>query len=575
MKTSLVFELLFLALITFANALLAFLVYNRNKKNITNRIFAIFCIFIILWSSASFLEEIIKNSAVIEVLWRIDFGFAPVLAYIFFVFANVFPTHLKANQRSLTFFSLPALLMFILTILTKLVVKDFNIFPDGIKFVDGELINVYSLFIVAYLFTGIIILFSKYKKSSGIKKTQILYVLVGFFTSIIITILTNLIAPRLVSGPTEVSKLGVYGIIIFIFATAYSIVKHRLLDVKLVILRTISYSLVVVLISTFVVGITLLIPPLLDSVVAQSVIAVFVSIFLVVILDPLKRMIAKITDKLFFKARIDYDIVLNSLSTIINKEIDLKKLLSEVSFKLKLELKIQSATILLHVEESQNYVQHGAGSEKMTVLDHTSTLVQYLNRKHRIVVMEALERRIEDTSSPQERLELELSKAELDKLNAGIISPIITSDGRIAAILVLGGKLSGDPYSNDDLNLLQLLGPQLASALEKARLYEEIRLFNVKLQKEVEIATENVKQKNLQLEDRNRYLGAVQKVTNLITQTLEFKKVTQSIVDAIATELGFVGGVLLFLGESRHKVFPEAITNSGITEKILKLYPSP
>jgi signal transduction histidine kinase len=84
-----------------------------------------------------------------------------------------------------------------------------------------------------------------------------------------------------------------------------------------------------------------------------------------------------------------------------------------------------------------------------------------------------------------------------------------------------------------------------------------------------------VKQKNELLEDRNRFLSAVSKVTNLISQTLDFKKVTQSIVDAIYTELGFIGGILLFLGESRHKVFPEAITNTPDTQKVLKLLPKP
>ncbi|MEK7570508.1 MAG: GAF domain-containing sensor histidine kinase [Patescibacteria group bacterium] len=252
----------------------------------------------------------------------------------------------------------------------------------------------------------------------------------------------------------------------------------------------------------------------------------------------------------------------------------MKKLLAEVSARLDSDLKIQSARILLPDEGGTIFVQEKPDSVKETVLDHTSSLVRYLSREKRIVVLEALERRIEDTTNANDRSELERSKAELDTLNAAVLSPVIT-EGRIAAILLLGGKLSGDPYSNDDLNLLQLLGPQLASALEKARLYEEIRLFNVKLQKEVEIATERARQKNVQLEDRNRFLAAVQKVTNLITQTLEFKRVTQSIVDAIATELGFIGGVLLFLGESRHKVFPEAITNSPITSKVLKLLPKP
>ncbi len=441
--------------------------------------------------------------------------------------------------------------------------------------IDADL-GPYFLAYSAYQVIGIsalsIWLYRRRKKQKGVKRSQLTYIILAFAGFGLVPIIFSFILPLF--GVLNFAGLDSPSTVIFLASLAYAIIRHSLLDIRLIILRTVTYTLLVALISTFVVVVSILIPQYVEKK-FQILIQLLVSITIVVTLEPLKRILARVTDKLFFKASIDYDNSLQQLSEIINKEINLNTLLDEVSVKIHTDLKIQSARILLPDQGGTIFVQEKTSGPSEIVLDHSSALVRYLNHERRIVVLEALERRIEDTTDVNNRTELERSKTELDSLNAAVLSPVITADNRIAAILVLGGKLSGDPFSNDDLNLLQLLGPQLASALEKARLYEEIRLFNVKLQKEVEIATESVKQKNVQLEDRNRFLGAVQKVTNLITQTLEFKKVTQSIVDAIVTELGFIGGVLLFLGESRRKVFVEAITENSITKRALKLLPKP
>jgi signal transduction histidine kinase len=59
--------------------------------------------------------------------------------------------------------------------------------------------------------------------------------------------------------------------------------------------------------------------------------------------------------------------------------------------------------------------------------------------------------------------------------------------------------------------MLEMLAPQLSSALFKASLYQEAQLFNIKLQKEVEKATVNLKIANKQLEDANEHLQDLDK----------------------------------------------------------------
>lgn len=552
---------------------LGVLVLKRNGGNRTNVIFFGLTISLAFWTSSLLVTDTTGSIDTALLFGRLSLVGPIFIPYFILQFSHYFPysnTHWSRNKHIVILLPVVALLVFVPT---NENIKNVILHSWGAETIPGSLYYFYIAYFIVYSVFAYYVLVNKFRESKGISKQQIKYILLGYAIASFFALLTNAIIPLF--GVINLSVLGPPSILIFIGLTSYAILKHRLLDIRFVLLRTLTHSLVVILISTIVVGSAVIIPQLIETKAYQSVIAVIISVFIVVILDPLRTLITRVTDKLFYKAKVDYDNVLQDLSEKINREIDLKRLLNAVQSNLQSGLKIQFSNVLIPISGGESYASITNETNSNVVLPFTNNIVSYLYSEKKIIVADALVRRIEDTTDANIRKNLTKSKDEIANLQASVISPILTSDGRIAAILVLGGKLSGDPYSNDDLNLLQLLGPQLASALEKARLYEEIRLFNVKLQKEVEIATERVKQKNVQLEDRNRYLGAVQKVTNLITQTLEFKKVTQSIVDAIATELGFVGGMLLFLGESRHKVFPEAITNSPITAKVLKLLPKP
>ena len=550
---------------------LGILVLKRNGGNRRNVIFFALTISLVVWTTMLLVTDTTKNNSVALFYGRLSLVGPIFIPYLILLFSHYFPysnTHWTKIRHILLLIPVFTILVFVPTAQN---IKNVIIHDWGAETIPGNLYYFYIGYFIIYSVSAYYILINKFRESKGFSREQIKYILLGYSISSFFALLTNAIIPLF--GIINLSVLGPPSILIFIGLTSYTILKHRLLDIKFVLLRTLTHSLVVIIISSVVVGSAVLIPQLIEKTAYQTVIAIALSVIIVIVLDPLRKFITRLTDKYFYKARIDYDKLLKNLSEQINQEIDLQKLLRKFESQLLVGLKIQSTLMLLPIEGGAHYK---ANIQNTTVtLSNINPIVRYLGIEKRTILRDSLERRIEDTIDKKIRIDLEKSKEELDKLNAAVVSPVITSDGRIAAILVLGGKLSGDPFSNDDLNLLQLLGPQLASALEKARLYEEIRLFNVKLQKEVEIATERVKQKNAQLEDRNRFLSAVSKVTNLITQTLDFKKVTQSIVDAIYTELGFVGGLLLFLGESRRKVFPEAVTQTPITSKLIKLLPKP
>src|SRR6185437_5446861 len=58
--------------------------------------------------------------------------------------------------------------------------------------------------------------------------------------------------------------------------------------------------------------------------------------------------------------------------------------------------------------------------------------------------------------------------------------PCVAKDGTIA-VLALGRKKSGDPLSSEDMALLAAVAGQIATALENARLYRQLHLKAVEI----------------------------------------------------------------------------------------------
>lgn len=556
------------------NSLFLTLVIFRGKKLRIRVAFSWIIGLAILWTISNFFADHIIDHNLSLLFTRLAYVVTALVPFALFNFVNLFPREIKKIRLfNKLFVFIPSVFVSLLSF-TEYVVLDIQRESWGISIVEGKFSFVFTFYFIIFMIPPLVVLFRKYRHVGGVDKVQIQYLFLGFLFAAMGGALFNLILPTLTNNYVY-TKYGPYFTIVLVSFTTYAIIKHRLLAIRFIVLRAISYSLLVVLIAATIVGLTLMLPQYFGfSLTMRTLIAIGTSIFLVLILDPVKRFIANITDQLFYKKRINYQKLLADLSNAVNREIDLSKLTGFVEDELRDKLKISRVVVYVAPTKKADFYIRDARPHQHDAIKRTSPLVQYLVQSRRVVVLEALERKIEDTSDQQVHAELEASKAVLDELDASIASPVFIEQN-VNAIIILGHKLSGDPFGDEDINLLELLGPQLASAIVKSQLYDEIKQFNVKLQKEIDIATHDLQSANTQLQERNRFLSALQKVTTLMTQSLNLKKVTQDIVDAIAKEMGFLGGLLLFLGKDRRKLFPEAMTQNKYSAKIAKLLPKP
>jgi len=122
-----------------------------------------------------------------------------------------------------------------------------------------------------------------------------------------------------------------------------------------------------------------------------------------------------------------------------------------------------------------------------------------------------LARRLEQNPVPLTQYEIDLHpefrditepvRAWLARHNLDVYIPIYTKDEWIG-MLALGPKRSGDPYQDDDLNLLRTLADQTAVALSNARLVEGLTRLNNDFRR----AYNAMQKANLQLEKANQQL---------------------------------------------------------------------
>jgi signal transduction histidine kinase len=341
------------------------------------------------------------------------------------------------------------------------------------------------------------------------------------------------------------------------------------MDIRLVVSRSILYFLMIALVSSFFVFTTFITTDVLAVSKGGNIgLSLLASFIIVVFIDPLKKLLSKVTDDIFYKGKIDYDQVLTKLGLIVAREIDLEILLSQITQGLLNELKLKRVDIVLHLE-NKFFTLGGGGFSQIQI---SQEVITYLNKINGVVILEELRRQAYDQPAGVLRKQLETVITSFENLKWEMIVPVII-EKELSAIIGLDSKLSGDIYNKDDVNFFSILAPQVAVAIEKSKLYEEVDKFNTQLQEKVDRATKKLRQVNLDLESRNKFLTTTQNISNLISRSLDINHIIQIIADSIASELGYIGGILSFVGPQGKYLYPAAITRSEISDKALALLP--
>ncbi|MDO8655393.1 MAG: ATP-binding protein [bacterium] len=240
-------DVFFLGISSASIGILGFVVFLNNRKSVTNKTFLLFSILTICWSGTNFLVS--RFNSADTVLWLLRFAmfFAVWHAFSFFHLFFIFPQE-KAKLPVL--YRYGVILIVLLTsvlCLTPLVftqTAEFSATGQVASVTNGPGIALFGIVIMTSILGGLAIMLKKMTKASAMEKIQFQYILLGSAATFLLLVVFNFILPAFFDNARFV-PLGAFFILPFAFFTAYAIIRHHLLNVKVIATETLTYVLAI------------------------------------------------------------------------------------------------------------------------------------------------------------------------------------------------------------------------------------------------------------------------------------------------------------------------------------------
>lgn len=347
-------------------------------------------------------------------------------------------------------------------------------------------LGLYGTILGGYLLTAAIVLIAARRRARHVPRQQVDVVLMGMVISSAAGILFNLVLP--IMGEYQFVQLGPASAVIFVGVVAYVIVRHQLFDVRLAIVRSIVYFLILATFTGFYFGLAYIITATLDTpllTAGQMTINIAVTLVMAIVFQPLKRFFDRLTNRVFYRDNYSVDDFIRRLSQTLTSTTDLRGLLQRAAGEIATTLKADHAFFYVY---SQNDRHVSAGTTHVGHLpkDDANTLGQYMKLNHDSVMVAA--------SLP--------ARDPIKRLLVSHKVAVVLSLGRgddIVGYLFLGDKKASD-YARRDLRVLVTVRDELAIAIQNALSIQEVKELNETLKQRVNSATKELRASNAQLQ---------------------------------------------------------------------------
>jgi len=244
---------------------------------------------------------------------------------------------------------------------------------------------------------------------------------------------------------------------------AYGILRYRLMNITLIIRKGLIYSVTTIFITSIYLIFTFIIQTIITGESAKISIpaAISTAIIIAVIFQPLQNFTQKIIDSIFFRKSYSVQDLLEKLTVGITQSIKLDGISNFVLQSIIDTIQIRNGQILLLNTETQNFEVKYSYKCVINPNKQLSLLLPELNN---IIINNKTVSRYDK--------EVENAQEIFQRFDCEIIVPVITTE-RPVGLLVLGSKLSAEPYSLEEYQLLSIISRQVATALQNALLFRQ------------------------------------------------------------------------------------------------------
>jgi len=390
---------------------------------------------------------------------------APFTSVLFYHFAIRY-TATRVKYRLLPFLYIICFLFIPLTA-ARLLVSGMQMKPFGYAPVFGPagLFNV--LFTLGVSLMAFLIFVSAYRTSAQAEqKNRAAYIITAMAFSLVGAVFDIITALGVPLYPGMI-----IGNIIFCLLTTVAIVKHSLLDIHVVVRKGTTYILTSALIAIPFVAVFLLVTHFFKEIGPSPWVYFLLLIVLAFILPQLWQWIQRWVDRWFYRDRYDYLKALGTFSQETQSVTDSAKLGSTMVNLLTGALRTSSVHLLLPLSAGGDFTVTFSSdlhrSSSHIILKRESSLIKWLERSGSMLAYQDIE------IIPQLQGITSKERETLQQLRTQFIIGLKTPTGRLSGLLILGPKLSEQPYTIEDKQLIYTISSQAAINLENARLYNE------------------------------------------------------------------------------------------------------
>lgn len=274
---------------------------------------------------------------------------------------------------------------------------------------------------------------------------------------------------------------------LFPLSIGYTIVKHDLFAIDVIVRRTYGYLLSTGAIVATYAGLVALANVVFGTADAarSPLFAVGFALVVVFLFEPLHRRIQAFVDRTFYRQRYDYRSAIKSLSEAMTSILDPALVLRTLASAVVREMVLENGLLLLPrpgVQAHEVAVVEGLDARALPVhtLPEADPLLRLVAQRKDYVL------RHDVALNPAYERERPALERTLDALSAELVLPMLYK-GELKGILSLGRKKSGKLFTPEDFDLLKTMLSQSAIALENARLFRE-NLEKGRMEEELKIA---------------------------------------------------------------------------------------
>jgi signal transduction histidine kinase len=288
------------------------------------------------------------------------------------------------------------------------------------------------------------------------------------------------ILARFVPVADYMYPVGIPANTIFALMLGTSIVRYRLFAVTVAVKKTAVYAIV----GAVLTGLMALVAKVVEDYFQlreDSALWLIVPMgaVITVLLSPLGQGLDDRIQRLMFSQRQGCYATLLSLSKRMSSILNFNELVETLVHGLVRGIPATHATLMIHDPVTGAFVNHreettledGSG---LDVLRADSPIAEWLGTTEGLLVKEEVK------LNPRIARYFETAEGELEAVKAALIVPLKV-ENKLNGILLLGEKLSGEIYDDQELDMLLLLATQAAISLENARLYEGLAASNARL----------------------------------------------------------------------------------------------